>query len=235
MQKDKKRIYSSDATLDELLSGGFHEDLVYLLFGDNPRVLSYVLMKTAVNSFRDSDYSRKVAWVDGDNQFNPYKVSKQAARLRLSPRNVLESILIARAFTYDQMIEICENRISQLEDKIKILFISGLTKMFPNHELPSFEELQRAINGIKTAVHELKPLIVLTAPQHEVSQVKPKGGHNLTHFSHVLVKINQTERYREYMLVQHPSLPENRLVKWLPSTPKRRPPPKNMKLDHWLK
>ena len=235
MQKDKKIVYSSgDKILDELLSGGFHEDLIYLLFGDNHKIFSHILIMTVVNSFQDANYSRKIAWIDGSNRFNPYTVSKHAVKLSLSPQKILESILLARAFTYDQMIELCENRISQLEN-IKMLFVSGITGMFPNYEIHSFEELQRALNGIKTALHELEPLIVLTAPQHEVSLVKPKGGHNLTHFSNVLVQINQTDRYREYILVQHPFLPEKRLIKWLPRTPKKRAPPNTMRLDHWLK
>lgn len=103
------------------------------------------------------------------------RVSKKAVKLGLSAQKVLEAILLARAFTYDQMIELCENRISQLEN-IKMLFVSGITGMFPNYEIHSFEELHRALNGIKNALHELEPLIILTAPSMKFRWSNQKEG-----------------------------------------------------------
>ena len=38
----------------------------------------------------------------------------------------------------------------------------------------------------------------------------------------------------EYVLVQHPYLPENRLLKWKPRTPKKKVPLKNTTLDYWV-
>ncbi len=53
-------IYSSgDKTLDELLSGGFRNDLVYLLYGDR-KIITNILLKTAVYSFLDKDFNKKV-------------------------------------------------------------------------------------------------------------------------------------------------------------------------------
>jgi len=48
--------------------------------------------------------------------------------------------------------------------------------------------------------------------------------------------INEDERYTEYVLVQHPFLPESRLLKWKPRIPKRNlaNSTKNMTLDCWL-
>ena len=104
---------------------------------------------------------------------------------------------------------------------LKVVLISGITTLFQSYEKQTFEDLLRAINGIKTILSKTKPLIVITAPLNEYSLYRPNGGKILSHFGSVLVMINDDERYREYVLVQHPYLPENRLLKWKPRIPKR--------------
>jgi len=218
-RKEFPLITSGDAMLDELLEGGFQKDLIYLLIGDR-KPTSTILASTSVSAFTDHDFEKRVAFVDGNNRFNPYDISKLAASKRLSPKLILDRILIARAFTYDQMIELLEHKIANLEN-VEVLLISGITSVWPNHEQHSFEELLRAISGIKKVVEKSQPLIVITAPRNEYSEIKPVGGNNLYHFGHVLVSIEQTERYVQYSLIQHPSLPEKQLKKWLPRKVKR--------------
>ena len=238
-QLDKKKniplVSSGDATLDELLKGGFQKDFLYLLYGDR-KVISNILMKTAVLLFTNEDFTQKVAFVDGNNRFNPYQVSKFAASHGLSPKGVLENILIARAFTYEQMIELLENRVSKL-DNIKAVLISGITMLWPNYEQKTFEELNKAIQGIKEIMERVDPLIIITTPLHQYSAFKPIGGHNLTHFGQILTLIENKERCCEYSLIQHPSLPEKTLKRWHPKKPKRglKSSFQSTTLDAWLK
>ncbi len=226
--RKKKRIplvSSGDSTLDELLGGGgFRKNLVYLLYGDKKK-LANILLTTAViaqKSFNNGGLGEeiKVAFIDANNRFNPYNVSKFAVSQNLSPQKVLGNILIARAFIWDQMVELLENRLSKLEH-VKVVLISGITTLFQSYEKQMFEDLLRAINGIKTILSKTRPLIVLTAPLNEYSLYRPNGGKILSHYASVLVMINDDERYTEYVLVQHPFLPENRLLKWKPRIPKR--------------
>ena len=233
-------VSSGDSTLDELLGeGGFHKDLVYLLYGDKKKT-SNILLTTSViaqKSFANGGLGEKikVAYIDANNRFNPYNVSKFAVSQNLSPRKVLENIVIARAFTWDQMVELLENKLSKLE-QVKVVLISGITTLFQSYEKQTFEDLLRAINGIKTILSKTKPLIVLTAPLNEYSLYRPNGGKILSHFGSVLIMVNEDERYTEYVLVQHPYLPENRLLKWKPRLPKRNlaNSTKNMSIDCWL-
>lgn len=78
--------------------------------------------------------------------------------------------------------------------------------------------------------------IILTAPLHKNSKIKPLGGNILSHFGNVLILINSTERYVEYKLIQHPSMPERQIIKRLPLKPKRglKKPLKNTSLDRWF-
>ncbi len=130
-------IYKTgDNTLDSLLSGGFRQDLVYVLYGDRKLKVD-LMINTMVLSFEGNNYSKRVALADMNNRFNPYKASRFAVSLGLSPKTVLENIIISRAFTFEQMVELLENKIVDLED-IKILGISGITTLWPN--LFSFED-----------------------------------------------------------------------------------------------
>ncbi len=232
-------ISSGDSTLDELLGGGFHKDLVYLLYGDKKKTTNVLLTTSVISqkSFSNGGLGEriKIAFIDGNNRFNPYNVSKFAVTQKLSPTTVLENILIARAFTWDQMIELLENKISTL-GQMKVVLISGITTLFQSYERQTFEDLLRAIDGIKKILERTKPLIIITAPLNEYSLFRPKGGKILSHFGNVLALINDDERYVEYLLVQHPFLPENRLLKWKPREPKRKlsNPTKNTTIDCWF-
>ena len=233
-------ISSGDSSLDEILGDkGFQKDLIHLLYGDKKKCAN-ILLTTAVlaqKSYNNGGFGEetKVAFIDANNRFNPYNVSKFAVSQNLSPKKVLENILIARAFTWDQMVELLENRLSKLED-IKVVLISGITTLFQDYQKQTFEDLLRAINGIKEILYKTKPLIILTAPMNEYSLYKPNGGKILSHFGSVLIMINEDERYTEYSLVQHPFLPENRLLKWKPRIPKRNlaETSKNTTLDCWF-
>ena len=230
-------ISSGDSTLDELLRGGFHRELVYLLYGDKKKTTN-VLLTTAViaqKAFTNGGLGEghKIAFIDGNNRFNPYNISKFAVSQNLSPRQALENIMMARAFTWDQMVELLENRLAKL-DHVKVVLISGITNLLQNYEKQTFEDLLKAIDGIKKTLSKTKPLIVITAPLNEHSLIKPKGGKILSHFGNVLVLMNDDERYVEYLLVQHPYLSENRMLKWKARRPKKKIPLKNTTIDSWF-
>ncbi len=232
-------ISTGDITLDTLLNGGYSTNLIHLLYGD-VRKTTNVLMTTSVIVQEAFLYGGlgdgiRVAFVDGNNRFNPYNISKFAISKKMSPRKVLENIIIARAFTWDQMVEILENQLTKLED-VKVVLISGITNLLQSYEKHTFEDLLRIVSGIKKILSKTNPLIVITAPLHKNSFFRPKGGKILSHFGNVLVLINDEERYVEYKLIQHPFLPENRVLKWKPRKPKRNLAnlSKNTSLDNWI-
>jgi len=248
-RKEKLPVISSgDSILDALLKGGFRKDLLYLLCGDR-KITSKILLETAIQFFKSQAvalsnsegssrygiFKQKVAIVDGNNRFNPYTVSKLAISLGLSPTKVLESVLISRAFTYEQMVESLENKVAELE-QVGAVFISGITRLWPNYDQQTFEDLLRAISGIKKVLEKLDPLIIITTPKNEFSDFKPVGGNILYHFGQVMVLIEDKKRYAEYRLIQHPFLPKYRLVKQKPLKPKRglKKPARNATLDSWL-
>ncbi len=227
-------ISSGNKFLDSLLSGGFRHDLVYLIYGDK-REITNILLKTTINLFEKFGVENKVAFVDSINRFNPYNLSKLAISKNLSPTKILKATLISRAFTWEQMVELLEHRISRLEN-IRAVMITGITNLFPDYEKLSFESLLKGLNGIKQMLSKTNPLIILTSKLNKFSNFRPEGGKILSHFGHVLVLISDMERNVEYSLIQHPFLPESIVIRRKPVRPKRglRIPSKNMKIDSWL-
>ncbi len=232
-------ISSGDNTLDELLGGGFQKDLTYLLFGDK-RVTSNILLKTAVKAQISLDSSNpsgktKVVFIDGNNRFNPNKVSKYAVTQKLSPTKVLENIIIACVGTYDQMIELFENRLAKLEH-FKMVMVSGINILFQSSEKKTLEEQIQVIEGLNEILIKSAPIFILTHPLSKDTTFNIESDKVPFSSKFVLVLINDGERYIEYILIKHPDLPEDRRLRWKPRNPKRLTlkRTKNATIDCWF-
>ena len=82
-KKNQLPLYKSgDKIIDSLLLGGFHQDLIYLLYGDR-KIIVDIMIGTMVLSFKNNNFSKKTAFVDMNNRFNPYIISKLAASMGL--------------------------------------------------------------------------------------------------------------------------------------------------------
>lgn len=233
------KIPTGDDTLDKLIKGGFDREIIYLLTGDK-NITTNILWEICVNSqIVLTDGKREqdpfIAYIDGFNRFNPYTISKDSLRKRLNPRIVLEQILISRAFTWEQMVEILENKISDLEQNIDVLIIAGLTN-FWSYEQKFYEELWDAIRGIKKMVQKANPYIIITASLNKYSNYKPEGGKSLQHFGQAHILIQKKDTYAEYSIIQHPYLKESTLKHYYPRKPKvsKREQFKNKKIDEWM-
>jgi hypothetical protein len=227
---------SGDPVLDRLLEGGFLPNMVHLLIGPRSYTAS-ILMRTAINALRPRVDGGKefqnVAYVDGQNLFNPYFLSKLAVASQLNPAVVLNQIQVARAFTWNQMVELVEEKLPKME-KIDLLLVAGLTDMFEEttqdgslqqmgqargqnqkisgtsgqigviQNYKAFQDLQRMITGLKTVSTISHPIIILTGPFHSKSFNRPAGGQIMTHFANILIGIHDQPRYVQFTLDQHP-------------------------------
>ncbi|MHA1727327.1 MAG: hypothetical protein ACTSWY_01185 [Promethearchaeota archaeon] len=216
-------LKSGDKHLDSLLDGGFRKGLVHLLIGSKNKNTK-ILLRTAVRALIPKSNGglgiQKVAYIDGNNRFNPYLLSKTALSLNMNPSNVLSRIFVSRAFNWSQMVEIAELKLSKLKG-IGLVLLSGITSMFEvgggssgNLNQKSFNDLKSAINGIKRTILQNKPIVIITAPKHKKSLHKPVGGKILTHFGCVIVEFIERERYIDYILAQHPFMAHKRVIKW---------------------
>ena len=222
--KKQHSLSSGDSILNELLGGGFLQGIVHFLHGAKQH-LSLILMKTAVNSFKSSIDGglalNRVLYIDGENRFNPYWISKMAISNGLSPEFVLQQILVARAFNWNQMVELMEEKLMlHTEERIDLILVAGLTSMFEenlsqnsssseSHSLNAkmYRDLNRIFSGLKRITQHSSPIIVLTGPRHSKSNYRPAGGKILSHFSNIIIGLREHPRFIEYSLDQHPFYP----------------------------
>jgi len=243
--------------LDTLLRGGFIPGPVYFLYGPK-KTLSSILMKTAVNSLKKNDEdppSHIIAYIDGENRFDPYLISKLAVINRINPSFVLKHIIVSRIFTWDQMVEVLYEKLSTInENKVNLVLVDGITSMFEKtsqlndsigenrHNKPinqnslnskAFHDLKMMFLGLNKIIERFNPIIILTGPLHSKSKYRPAGGHILSHFSGIIVGIHENLRYIDYSLDQHPFLPNQKERFW--SSPlSRQSPQKRIKLSKTL-
>lgn len=222
-------LKSGNKYIDSLLDGGLRSGLIHLFVGTR-KINSDLLMKIAIHAFLPRtkgglgiETMGKVVYIDAENRFSPYFLSKLALSKNLSPQHILQKIYIARAFQWTQMVEIVEEKLPQMKD-VRLVLISGLTSMFnPENDRKgkegtlnqrSFDELKAAIQGIKTAVKQSNPIVVITVPRAPNSIHKGFGGKILSHFGCVIVEIFDQERKTDFFLAQHPFMGTKKVTKW---------------------
>ncbi|KXA90466.1 hypothetical protein AKJ62_00805 [candidate division MSBL1 archaeon SCGC-AAA259D14] len=85
-----------------------------------------------------------VLWLDGDNSFNPYRVSELSRNYGLIPEQALGEVFISRAFTCYQMMSLIFDRLEEAVERLgpEFIVITGLPSLFSGSDLPEREALR---------------------------------------------------------------------------------------------
>ncbi|MFX1452303.1 MAG: hypothetical protein ACFFCM_15805 [Promethearchaeota archaeon] len=219
MEENKNRLTSGIPELDELLDGGFIFKTLYLLYG-NRSIIKQILLSLAVTSQLFSllnGISSKVMYVDGDNSFNPYFISRKAIIKKLDPQYVLSNILISRSFTWPQTLDISTNKTKKID--AQILLISGLTSMYAPEKPSSFDDLLKILEKLKKFALEKNAIVVYSTGYTPNSKFKAAGGKIMSHFADAMVYVsNFKDRIELYRLKGGP--PQKK-IHWKSNTKSR--------------
>lgn len=98
-----------------------------------------------------------VLWLDGDNSFNPYRISEIARSFGIRSEQALQEIYISRAFTCYQMMSLIFEKLGKAVEKYgpEFIIITGLPELFSNSDLPKQEAL-RAFKPVAEYFENLK-------------------------------------------------------------------------------
>ncbi|MBD3188695.1 hypothetical protein GF325_17845 [Candidatus Bathyarchaeota archaeon] len=217
-------ILSCDARDSPVTAGraGLVPGILHLLAGPQG-FLSTILMRAAVSAQRppveggiDATW---VHYIELNNDFDPYVISKIAQEKRLTPSRVLGRIEISRGFNWDQAVEIIGRYLPARVKSRSIVLISGITTWFDPASQEHYRGLREMIHGLKQCFHEKHVYMLATAPVADGSTFKPKGGNNLTHFAGVVAtfsckQLNSGSIVTTCELVQHPFLPRRVRESW---------------------
>lgn len=108
-RKAIKRISTGSRTFDTLLQGGIESMSITEAFGEfrtGKTQLSHTLAVTAQLPRAQGGGQGKVLFIDTENTFRPERIKSISERYNLDPEQVLQNIMVGRAFTVDAMISL---------------------------------------------------------------------------------------------------------------------------------
>ncbi len=105
--------------------------------------------------------------VDAANRFDPYRLVREAARRKLSPREALSRVRVARAFTSHQLVRLLAETFPASLSPGSLVLILGPVSLFYDEQVPLaerrrlFRDLVAHLSRIKTqsALLLLQPLL----------------------------------------------------------------------------
>lgn len=226
-QKRITKLTSDNPELDDLLDGGFIPQSLYLLYGQRAPIKSIFLTLSVTAQLPPSldGLNSQVIYVDGDVSFDPYYISQKALTKKLNPNFVLSRILISRAFTWEQMVDIVINKMKGLD--AQLLLISGLTSMFDPNTRSCFGDILKILGKLKKFAFEKDSVVVVSTGYAKNSRYRPAGGKILTHFADTIVHISDFRNRTEFYKLKGGRPQKN--IQW-----KSGPIPLQRNLNYWL-
>lgn len=104
------QISTGSKALDELIGGGIKSSTINEAFGETGAgitQLSHTLCVTCqINNPSQNYYGGKAFFIDTENSFRPSRIRQIAKRFGMNENDVLENILIARAYNTEHLMEL---------------------------------------------------------------------------------------------------------------------------------
>ncbi|UCB59278.1 MAG: hypothetical protein JSV67_03010 [Thermoplasmatales archaeon] len=137
----------------DLILGGFKSGEITYIDGDSS-LISSIPDQLCVNTYRT--FHSDIIYIDAGMCADPYKISKYALKLEISPREILEHVHISRAFTVYQLATLIQDRLEQAIKRYKpqTLIIGRL----PIFYLDSDVESKEAQVLLRTNLYKIREL-----------------------------------------------------------------------------
>jgi len=152
-----------------------------------------------------------VIFIDGGNTFKPYEITRLARLHKLDPKQVLDHIYIARAFTAYQMTSLILEKLKETTKhyEAKLVIVSDISGFFLDKNIPS-EESRRIFSQVTTYLSEFTKenqlILLATYPPHQ----DIKRNNFLYELScaraNIVIALRQSKYRREFILEKHPWL-----------------------------
>lgn len=223
------RISTGSKTLDELLGGGIETVAVTEFHGAFGSSKTQVGHQIAVNVQMPRDQGGLgggCIYIDTESTFRPERIKQMANAMDLDLDEVLQNIIVGRAYNSDHQMLLTEKAGEVIRDKnIKLLVVDSVTSAFRadymgRGELAARQQkLNRHLHVLLrlAEVHNIAIYItnqVMARPNILFGDpTTPIGGHILGHFStHRLYVRKSKANTRIARIVDSPNLPEGEAV-----------------------
>lgn len=228
-RKSIERITTGSGELDELLGGGIETSAITEMYGKfrtGKTQMSHHLAVTATLSKDNGGAGGKALYIDTEGTFRPERIIPIAKRYDVDPDEVLEQVIVAKAFSAEHQVKIGK-RLRKIVPKkdIKLVVVDSLTNRFRSEYVGRgtlatrqqkinihLHDLFRVANAYNIVVFSTNQ--VLSDPDRFFGNpTRPVGGnivaHNVTH--RIWVRKSKGSK-RVAKVVDSPVLPESEAV-----------------------
>jgi hypothetical protein len=145
-------VLSGIKELDDIL-GGFKSGEITYIDGDS-NLISNIPNHICVNTYRM--FCSNVVYIDGGICADPYKISNYARKMEVDQKELLEHVLISRAFTVYQLTTLIQDRLEKTIIRYKPLTL--IIGRFPILYLDSDVPPKEARTLLRSNLHKIREL-----------------------------------------------------------------------------
>lgn len=196
-------VFSGIPELDNLL-GGFKAGELTLVDGNSSRI-SDLPAQLCVNTYRT--FHSETIYIDGGMCANPYQIARYARMLELDQQDVLENVLMSRAFTVYQLSTLIHEMLEPMIQKRspRTLLIGMLPALYLDPEVPA-REAQTLLSSDLRKIQDLtaRYQLITVFTNLDVMPLSPSRGLGKTLYESVneIIRIKQFDQCTSLELVK---------------------------------
>ena len=228
-RKSVKRITTGSRSLDDLLGGGIETQGITEFYGEyrtGKTQICHTLAVTIQLPEEKGGLSAKALYVDTEGTFRPERKVPIAKRFGFDPEEILENIIVARAFSTDHQIEIIRRAKKYVPlQNIRLIIVDSLTNHF-RAEYVGIDTLAVRQQKLNVHIHDLQRIafafdvavvvtnqVVTNPATFYGSPISAIGGHILAHNVTTRISLRKGKgNKRIAKLEDSPYLPESEAV-----------------------
>ncbi|PRW56940.1 meiotic recombination DMC1-like protein [Chlorella sorokiniana] len=221
------KISTGCQALDELLGGGIETKAITEVFGEwrtgKTQLCHTLCVTTQIGG--ENGGAGKVAYIDTEGCFRPERIRPIAERFGLDGDAVLDNIVVARAYTYEQQFDFLVPLAAKMaEEPFKLLIMDSILNNLRSDfcgrgELAERQQrLGQLMARLRKVSEEFNVAVVITnqvisdpsgGAMFVADPKKPVGGHVLAHASTFRLSVRKGKAEQRLMkVVDAPNLPE---------------------------
>lgn len=227
-RQDIIMVSTGSSALDELLQGGIETGSLTEIFGEfrsGKTQLCHTLCVTCQLPTDQGGGEGKAMYIDTEGCFRPARLVAIAERFGVSPEQVLENVVFARAHNSEEQMELLKQASALMsEDRFVLLVVDSATSHFRTDysgrgELSERQQnLAQFLRQLDRLANEYGLAVVLTnqvvanpdSMGFSKETVKPIGGNIIAHASHTRLKLKKSRgENRICEVYDSPSIPES--------------------------
>eukprot|EP00871_Galdieria_phlegrea_P005569 jgi/Galph1/6012/GphlegSOOS_G4658.1 len=229
-RKNLMHITTGSSALDDLLGGGVETSSITEVFGEfrsGKTQLAHTLCVTTQLPKNANGTEGRVAYIDTENCFRPERIVEIAERFDMDPDDVLDNILVARAYTSEHQMELLIHIAAKMvEENFGLLIVDSATALFrvDYSGRGELSERQQKLNRFMSQLLKLSEQFnlavmitnqVMSTPDGSAGMFvadpkKPVGGHVVAHASTTRIMLRKGRgEQRVAKIYDSPMLAEN--------------------------